>query len=289
MTRPTPGTDPVATFAPGLFAGRTAVVTGGGTGIGRRTAVAMARLGADVVVAGRDLPRLQETVEDLRRTQQENGYGDARAEAHAVNIRDVGEVERLREETLRRFGAVDFLVNNAGGQFPAPPSKISDNGWRSVVDLNLNGTWNMLSRFMTPMSEAGYGAIVNVVHIYSLERGAPYFVHSGAARAGVVNLTRSLAPYLAPHGVTVNALAPGTVDTTGFLDNEARPMGLVGERGEEHLRSTAARRMGTPDEVAATIVYLCSPAARFVTGAVLVADGGEFYGNWPQVWEPGTL
>ena len=124
-----------------------------------------------------------------------------------------------------RFGRVDFLINNAGGQFPALPSQISDNGWRAVVDLNLNGTWNMVSRFMGPMVAAGSASIVNVVHIFSFDRGAPWFVHSGAARAGVVSMTRSMAPYLGYHGVTINALAPGTVATPGMHENEVGQLG----------------------------------------------------------------
>jgi NAD(P)-dependent dehydrogenase (short-subunit alcohol dehydrogenase family) len=179
---------PMATFAPGLFAGRVAVVTGGGTGIGRETALGFARYGGHVVVAGR-------TEESLQATAKEVAALASGVECLVVptNIREVDQVERLRDATLERFGKVDYLINNAGGQFPALPSQISDKGWRSVVDLNLNGTWNMVSRFMTPMTEAGYGAIVNVVHVFSFDRGAPGFAHSGAARAGVVSLTRTMA------------------------------------------------------------------------------------------------
>jgi NAD(P)-dependent dehydrogenase (short-subunit alcohol dehydrogenase family) len=207
-----------------------------------------------------------------------------------TNIREPAEVDALREQAYDRFGHVDFLVNNAGGQFPALPSQISDNGWRSVVDLNLNGTWNMISRFMEPMTAAGGGAIVNVVHIFSFDRGAPWFVHSGAARAGVVSLTRSMAPYLGYHGVTINALAPGTVATPGMHENEVGQLGFDEEAWAVQAEAIGPmRRMGTAEEMAAIILFLCSPGARFINGAAIVADGSESQSNWPQFFDRGEL
>lgn len=277
-----PGPTALDTFAPGLFAGRTAVVTGGGSGIGRCVAVNLARLGADVVVAGRTAEALEQTAAEVR------GHGRT-CLVVPTDIRSVDQVESLRDQTLERFGAPDFLINNAGGQFPALPSQISDNGWRAVVDLNLNGTWNMISRFMQPMADAGEGAIVNVVHIYCFERGAPMFVHSGAARAGVVNLTKSMAAYLGCHGVTVNAFAPGMIDTSGMHENEARQLGMVGEALDEATSRMLTQRMGTVEETAAVILFLCSPAARYVNGATLIADGGESQNNWTEFFPRGAL
>ena len=281
---PLPGIDdPTAVFAPDLFAGQVAVITGGGTGIGRTTALAFAELGGDVVLAGR-------TPEPLEATAAEVEARGRAALAVPTNIRDVAAVEALRDAAYDRFGRVDALVNNAGGQFPALPSQISDNGWRSVVDLNLNGTWNVINRFMGPMTAAGRGAVVNVVHIFSFDRGAPWFVHSGAARAGVVNLTRSLAPYLGYHGVTINALAPGTIGTSGMHENEVGQLGY-----DEESWAVAAekigpmRRMGSAGEMAGIILFLCSPTARFVNGAAIVADGGESQSNWPSFFERGEL
>jgi NAD(P)-dependent dehydrogenase (short-subunit alcohol dehydrogenase family) len=274
---------PLDTFRPDLFAGRVALVTGGGTGMGRETAVAFARYGADVVVAGRTEATLDETaalVEALGR----------RCLPVPTNIREPDQVERLRDRVVAELGHVDFLVNNAGGQFPALPSQISDNGWRSVVDLNLNGTWNMINRFMGPMTEARFGSIVNVIHVYSFDRGAPLFVHSGAARAGVLNLTRTMAPYLGYHGVTINALAPGTIGTEGVQANEFAEMGIGPERAAEIIDEVGPmRRMGRADEMAAIILFLCSPAARFVNGADLVADGGELRTNWFNFFERGDI
>lgn len=283
MTSPAAPIDPLDTFRPDLFAGRVALITGAGTGIGRETALAFARYGADVVLAGRTEATLEETAALV-------ADAGTRALPVPTNIREPAQIEHLRDRALTEMGHVDFLINNAGGQFPALPSQISDNGWRSVVDLNLNGTWNMINRFMGPMTEAGFGAIVNVIHVYSFDRGAPLFVHSGAARAGVLNLTRSMAPYLGYHGVTINALAPGTIGTEGVQANEFSEMGIDPDRALEIADQVGPmRRMGRSDEMAAIILFLCSPAARFVNGADLVADGGEMRANWFTFFERGDL
>jgi NAD(P)-dependent dehydrogenase (short-subunit alcohol dehydrogenase family) len=265
---------PLDTFAPGLFDGCVALVTGGGTGIGLETALAFARFGADLVIASRDRNHLEAAASEIEAL-------GVSCLAQPTNIREPDEVDRLCAAAYERFGHVDFLVNNAGGQFPAVPTEISDNGWRAVVDLNLNGTWNVVSRFMKPMANAGHGSIVNIVHVYSFERGAPLFVHSGAARAGVVSMTRTMAPYLGPHGVTINALAPGAITTEGLAQNELNEMGhdidsLTAIFDIDH----PSRRLGTIDEVAAAVMFLCSPAARFITGTALVVDGGELRADW---------
>jgi len=278
-----PELGPLEMFAPQLFAGRVALITGAGTGIGRTTALAFARYGANVVAVGRTPETLEATADAVR------AFG-VECLVVPTNIREIVQVDALREAVMARFGKVDFLINNAGGQFPALPSQISDNGWRSVVDLNLNGTWNMINRFMGSMTEANFGAIVNVVHIFSFDRGAPWFVHSGAARAGVVSMTRSMAPYLGYHGVTINALAPGTVATTGMHENEVGQLGFSeAEWAIEAEKTGPMRRMGDVDEMAAIILFLCSPAARFVNGAALIADGSESQSNWPRFFERGEF
>jgi NAD(P)-dependent dehydrogenase (short-subunit alcohol dehydrogenase family) len=281
-TRPA-GPGPLDTFASDLFASRTALVTGAGTGIGRTTALAFARYGANVVAVGR-------TPETLAATASEVEALGRSCLVVPTDIRDVTQVDALLRIVLDRFGTIDFLVNNAGGQFPALPSNISDNGWRAVVDLNLNGTWNMVNRFMGPMTTAGYGAIVNVVHIFSFDRGAPWFVHSGAARAGVVSLTRTMAPYLGYHGVTINALAPGTVATPGMHENEVGQLGYSEDDWAVQAEAIGPmRRMAEADEMAAIILFLCSPAARFINGAAIVADGSESQSNWPRFFDRGEL
>lgn len=271
--------DPLATFRANLFDGTVALVTGGGTGIGRATAAGFARLGADLVLAARRADLLEVVADDIRER-----YG-VRVLRVPTNIREPAQVEALRDTVYAEYGRVDALVNNAGGQFPVLPSQLSDNGWRSVVDLNLNGTWTMINRFMTPMVEAGRGSIVTMVHTYVFDRGARFFVHSGAARAGVVSLTRTMASFLAPHGVTVNAIAPGLIDTSGMREHEGEAVAAmdIDALGEMGLKTT--RRMGTVDEVAAGIIWLASPAARYVTGTVSVVDGGLLLDNWPDPWE----
>jgi len=273
----------VSVFAGGLFEGSVAVVTGGGSGLGREVACAFAALGAQVVIAGRNADRLDAAAATVR---------DAGGTCLAVptNIREPEQVEALRDRVYERFGRVDALVNNAGGQFPALPSAITDKGWRAVVDLNLNGTWNVTSRFMGPMAEAGRGSIVNVVHTFSLERGAPMFAHSGAARAGVVNLVKTLAPYLMRRGVTINALAPGVFSTPGMVASELQAVGRT-EAGftDELVAEGTTVRLGTVDEMAAIVLFLCSPAARYVCGATIVADGASMQTNWVSIFPDGEM
>ena len=276
-----PDFDPLATFAPDLFRGKTALVTGGGRGIGRAIALAFARFGANVVIASRKPENLEPTAKEITALGVD-------CLAVPMSIRETDQVDALVQQTLQRFGAIDCLVNNAGGQFPARPSDITDRGWRAVVDLNLNGTWNMCSRVGPQMLTRGAGSVVNIVHLYSFERGSPAFVHSGAARAGVVNMTRSLAYYWARHGVTINALAPGTVSTAGVREEEfSRAMQSNYETIA--VQDIPAHRLAEPEEVAAIVLFLCSPAARYINGASLIADGALFLSKWTDMLDPEAL
>ena len=269
---------PLATFAPDLFAHRVVLVTGGGRGIGRAIALAFARLGADVVIASRNEANLAATRAEIEALGRQ-------CLALQTNVRDFAQVDTLIERALQRFGQIDFLINNAGGQFPAKPFDISDNGWRSVVDLNLNGTWNVTQRVARHMVSRGFGSIVNIVHIYSFERGAPPFIHSGAARAGVVSMTRTMAYYLARRGVTINALAPGTIATAGVREEEFAYADTP-DYEQQALRDIPAHRLGEADEVAAICAFLCSPAARYINGADLIADGGYVLDTWTPMFDP---
>ena len=261
----------------GLFAGRTAIVTGGGSGMGRVIARRFAALGAGVAIAGRHPETLAETCALIE-------AGGGACLAQPTDIRQVEQVEALVAAALARFGRIDFLINTAGGQFPARPSAISDRGWRAVVDLNLNGTWNMLSRVGPHLTAQGFGAVVNIVHVYVFGRGAPSFAHSGAARAGVVNLTHTLGNYWSRHNVTVNALGPGSIATPGLREKEYAQLG-VPDYEPIQVRDVPAHRLGTPEEMAEICAFLCSPAARYITGTVIVADGGQLLGNWTDAWD----
>lgn len=268
----------LATFAPGLFNGKVALVTGGGRGIGRAIALAFAQLGANVAIASRNEANLGPTTKDIEALGRQ-------CLAMVTNVRDTAQVDALIAATLARFGQIDFLINNAGGQFPARPFDISDNGWRSVIDLNLNGTWNMSQRVGRHMVARGSGSIVNIVHIYSFDRGAPAFVHSGAARAGVVSMTRSLAYYFARSGVTINALAPGSIESEGLREEEYAKADRA-DYADAQLVDIPAHRLGEAEEVAAMCAFLCSPAARYINGADLIADGGLYLDRWTPMLNP---
>jgi NAD(P)-dependent dehydrogenase (short-subunit alcohol dehydrogenase family) len=269
---------PLSTFAPNLFEGRTALVTGGGRGIGREIALAFAGLGADLVIASRNADNVNATARDIEALGR-------RCLAQVANVRKPEEVDALVAAAIAKFGKIDFLINNAGGQFPARPFDISDNGWRSVVDLNLNGTWNVTNRVGKHMVERGFGAIVSIVHIYSFDRGAPPFVHSGAARAGVVSMTRSLAYYWARKGVTINALAPGTIATAGVREEEFAYSDIENYEAVA-VKDIPAHRLGETSEVAGICAFLCSPAARYINGASIIADGGYYMDNWTPMLDP---
>ena len=270
--------DPISVFAADLFKDRSVLITGGGRGIGREIALAFARLGADCVIASRNPENLDPTakeIEDMGR----------RCLAVPTNIRDPESVDNLVSSAIAEMGKIDFLINNAGGQFPANPLDISDNGWRAVIDLNLNGTWNVTSRVGKHMVANKFGAIVNIVHIYSYGRGAPDFPHSGAARAGVVNLAKSLAFHWAGHNVTINSVAPGTIDTAGVHEEE---FAASDKDNYEQMAIDAipAKRLGQADETAALCLFLCSPAARYINGADLVVDGGNYLASWVPIIDP---
>ena len=248
-------------FRPGLFDGRVVLVTGGGTGIGRRIALELGTLGATVVLAARREEPLRAVAEQLR----EQG---ASADWLTVNIRDADAVEEVADTLAERYERVDGLVNNAGGQFPSRAEDISPNGWRSVIDLNLNGTFLMTRAiFRASMAEHG-GSIVNITADY--RNGFPGMAHTGAARAAVDNLTKTLSLEWASRRVRVNAVAPGVIDSSG-MDTYIPEVRMAAREGATKI---PAGRMGTEAEVAGAVVFLLSDAAAFITGATLRIDGG---------------
>jgi citronellol/citronellal dehydrogenase len=255
-------------FAPGILADQVAIVTGGGSGIGLATAHEMVRLGARVAICGRTAAKLDSAAAELR-------AAGGTVVSRTCDIREPAQVEAFVADTLQELGRIDIVVNNAGGQFPSPAQHISPNGFLAVIKNNLVGTFHVCrevaNRAMIP---ARRGRIVNV--IANIYRGFPGMVHTGAARAGVENMTMTLAVEWSQFGILVNAVAPGVIRSSG---TDRYPPEVVA-RG---IRETPLKRAGTVEEVAAAIVFLASPAAAFITGATLRLDGGQAL--WGHTWE----
>ncbi|CAN7722288.1 SDR family oxidoreductase [Variovorax sp. LjRoot175] len=253
-----------------LFEGRSVLVSGGGSGIGRAIALLFARLGAQVIVSG----RTQEKLDQVTAFAKEKG---ARMLPIAANVRDPQQVEALFARIASECGTLTAVVNNAGGQYPQPAIDFSAKGWNAVIDTNLNGTWHMMQAAARHWRDAAApGAIVNVVAV--VERGIPGIAHSIAARAGVIGATRTVAVEWAPLGVRVNCLAPGLTASEGL---EVYPP----EARREFHRANPLRRPGSLREIAESAVFLASPAASFMTGEVMTVDGGGRL--WGELWTAG--
>jgi peroxisomal trans-2-enoyl-CoA reductase len=255
-------------FRDGLFDGKVAIVTGGGTGIGLSITEDLVQLGAKVVIASRKAERLAVAAKGLS--------ADYGAEVVPVrcNVRTRSEVESLFDETLRLFGKVDFVVNNGGGQFPSPAELISEKGWHAVIETNLTGTWNMCQVAAQKWMILHGGKIVTIVA--DMWDGFPGMVHTGAARAGVVNMAKTLAVEWSRFGILVNCVAPGVILSTGMHNY---PPGMP----EAAQQTVPLKRLGRQEEVAGAVSYLLSPAGDFVTGETIRVDGGgSLWGSsWP--------
>ncbi len=263
-------------FAPGLFAGQVVVVTGGGSGIGRCTAHEAAALGAHVVLIGRNADKLQAVQGEIA--------ADGGQASHAVcDIRQEDAVRQTVATIVQRHGAIDALVNNAGGQYITPAEQISARGWQAVIDTNLTGGFLMARECFTQGMAARGGSVVNIVA--DIWGSMPGMAHSGAARAGMVSFTETAAVEWATSGVRVNAVAPGYIASSGMdhYPEEARPM-LRAMR-----KTVPLGRFGTEAEVSAAIVFLLSPAAAFISGTVLRVDGArpQVRMGWGEVAAPG--
>jgi citronellol/citronellal dehydrogenase len=268
----TPTAESQRVFAPGIFEGQVAIITGGGSGIGLVTAAELARLGARVAICGRNPDKLAAAAIELATAA---GAPD-RVLATPCDIREPAQVETFIKQVLSTWGRIDVLVNNAGGQFPSPAQHISPNGFLAVIKNNLVGTFHMCrevaNQWMIP--DARGGRIINV--IANIYRGFPGMVHTGAARAGVENMTMTLAVEWSQHNILVNAVAPGIILSSGTAQYPPQIL----ERG---IAETPLKRAGTVDEVAASIVFLASPAAQYITGATLRIDGAQAL--WGRTWE----
>ncbi len=254
-------------FTDGLFADEVVLVTGGGTGIGLACVTEMGRLGAKVAICGRRPEPLKSTVEDLA-SQGIDAFGAP------CDIREPEAIGSYVDSVLERFGRIDVLVNNAGGQFPTTAEALSPKGFAAVVRNNLVGTWSMTHSVATKaMIPQKRGRIVNV--IAQVIRGFPGMVHTGAARAGVDNMTKTLAVEWAVHGIRVNAVAPGVIVTSG---TKQYPPELL----DNAERSNPLKRLGSAEEVSHLITYLASRYADFVAGQTFYIDGGASI--WGEQW-----
>ncbi|GGZ64094.1 SDR family oxidoreductase [Streptomyces subrutilus] len=260
-----------AALPAGTYAGRVVLVTGGGSGLGKAIAAEFARLGADLVIAGRRPQRLKAAREELAAVP-----GAGRVTAAVCDIRDPERVAEVFDAARAAHGLPDVLVNNAAANFPSPAEDLSPNAWRAVVDITLTGTWFMTREFARRhLAEGTPGSIVNIGASYAWT-GGPGFAHSAAAKAGVKNLVETLAVEWGPYGIQVNGLVPGLFPHADMTEDVRDGL----ERAAPDARDARqpALRVGVPRELGWAATFLASPYARFVTGHTLVVDGA----NWQR-------
>jgi citronellol/citronellal dehydrogenase len=244
------------------FHNQIALVTGGRSGIGYAIAKLLLQQGATVVIASRKEEPLRKAAETLAE------FGPC--SYFACDIRQTEQIQALAAEIKERHGRLDILVNNAGGQFPAPAELINDKGWNAVINNNLNGTFymcrEMATAFFMPQQQ---GTIVNIIAM--ILRGFPGMAHTGAARAGVENLTKSLAVEWSQFGIRLNCVAPGIIESSG-LDQYPPP---IQELFEQARKAIPLGRFGTVEEVAQAVSFLASPLSSYISGTTLYVDGAQ--------------
>jgi len=258
-------------FRSGLLEGRTALITGGGTGIGFGIATELARYGADLCLASRNPDHLRDAAAQLET------FGRTVTTVE-LNVRDPEAVQQAFRHAADTLGHIDLLVNNAAGNFYAPSETLSPNAWRAVVETDLYGTFYCAQAAYPYMIKQGGGRIVSISMTLHY-RGWPLMAHATAAKAGVDALTRTLAVEWAPHGITVNAIAPGPILTEGVRKAFVRPDGREADTVSLDERLAAQiplKRLGTPADIGNMVTYLASPAGAWITGAIMVVDGGSW-------------
>ncbi|MDZ7632303.1 MAG: SDR family oxidoreductase [Gemmatimonadaceae bacterium] len=267
---------PHPVFRDDLLAGQVAIITGGATGIGLGISSTLAQLGMHVVMASRKPEHLQSAVDAIT-------AAGGRASAIQVDVRDQERVQAMAKEVHETHGRIDLLVNNAAGNFYAPSETLSANAWKSVLEIDLYGTFYCTQAVFPYMKGQGGGRVVSTSMTLHY-RGWPLMAHATAAKAGVDALTRTLAVEWAEHGIRVNAIAPGPIPTEGVRKAFTPPPGAPVPDLFSVDKAMAAfakgaiplKRWGTPEDIGQMVAYLASPAGDWITGAIFVIDGGEW-------------
>lgn len=250
--------------------GQTAIITGASSGIGRSIAEEFAAAGADVVICSREQDNVDPVAEEINESER-----PGEALPIECDVTDREAVEALVEATVEEFGSIDSLVNNAGASFMAGVDDISENGWKTIVDINLHGTYHCAQAAGARMQEGDGGQIINFASVAGT-KGSPYMSHYGAAKAAVVNFTTTLAYEYAPHDIRVNCIAPGFVATPGVESQ----MGVSADNVD---RDSVERRMGLSAEIADIVQFLASDASSYVVGETIEAKGVPDIEESPEI------
>ncbi len=251
--------------------GKVAIITGGSSGMGMYMAKRFAKDGANVVITGRTLEKLEEAKSEIETF-------DGQVLTIQMDVRIPEQAELMVERTLQAFGRIDYLVNNAAGNFICPAEKLTANGWKSVIDIVLNGTFYCSSSVGKYWIDKGIkGSIINMVATYAWDAGAGV-IHSASAKAGVLSMTRTLAvEWGRRYGIRVNAIAPGPIERTGGADK----LWESEEAAVRTIKSVPIGRLGTPEEIAGLAAYLFSDEAGYINGECITMDGGQWLNQFP--------